>query len=57
MEDLAARHDEDCNRIVDAMNYEGMRLNSSKAFVYKSDGSLYFTDPPFGLLGQDRDPG
>jgi gluconolactonase len=24
--------------------------------VYRSDGSLYFTDPPYGLLQQDEDP-
>jgi len=32
-----------------ADNYEGKRLNSPNDLVYKSDGSLYFTDPPFGL--------
>jgi gluconolactonase len=29
--------------------YEGRRLNSPNDLVYKSDGALYFTDPPFGL--------
>ena len=29
--------------------YEGKRLNSPNDLVYKSDGSLYFTDPPYGL--------
>ena len=29
--------------------YEGNRLNSPNDLVYKSDGSLYFTDPPYGL--------
>ncbi len=32
-----------------ASSYEGKRLNSPNDLVYKSDGSLYFTDPPFGL--------
>ena len=32
-----------------ADRYEGRRLNSPNDLVYKSDGSLYFTDPPFGL--------
>ncbi len=32
-----------------ADNYEGERLNSPNDLVYKSDGTLYFTDPPFGL--------
>ena len=29
--------------------YRGKRLNSPNDLVYRSDGSLYFTDPPFGL--------
>jgi gluconolactonase len=29
--------------------YDGKRLNSPNDLVYKSDGSLWFTDPPFGL--------
>ena len=36
--------------------YEGKRLNSPNDLVYRSDASLYFTDPPYGLLGQDNDP-
>src|SRR6202050_2976226 len=36
--------------------YEGKRFNSPNDLVYKSDGSLYFTDPPYGLLKQDDDP-
>lgn len=36
--------------------FEGKRLNSPNDLVYKSDGSLYFTDPPYGLLKQDDDP-
>jgi gluconolactonase len=36
--------------------YEGKRLNSPNDLVYKSDGSLYFTDPPYGLVKQDEDP-
>lgn len=32
-----------------ADRYEGRRLNSPNDLVYKSDGALYFTDPPFGL--------
>jgi gluconolactonase len=29
--------------------YEGKRLNSPNDIVVKSDGSIWFTDPPFGL--------
>lgn len=37
--------------------YEGKPLNSPNDVVYKSDGSLYFTDPPYGLRTQsDDDP-
>jgi len=36
--------------------FEGKRFNSPNDLVYKSDGALYFTDPPYGLLGQDDDP-
>jgi gluconolactonase len=36
--------------------YQGKRINSPNDLVYKSDGALYFTDPPYGLLGQDDDP-
>ena len=37
--------------------YQGQRLNSPNDLVYKSDGSLYFTDPPYGLPTQsDSDP-
>jgi len=36
--------------------FEGKRLNSPNDLVYRSDGSLYFTDPPYGLLKQDDDP-
>jgi len=37
-------------------HFEGKRLNSPNDLVYRSDGSLYFTDPPYGLLLQDEDP-
>jgi gluconolactonase len=36
--------------------YQGKRFNSPNDLVYKSDGALYFTDPPYGLLKQDDDP-
>src|SRR6201997_4610210 len=31
--------------------YQGKRLNSPNDVVVKSDGSIWFTDPIFGLLG------
>lgn len=40
-----------------ADSYKGKRLNSPNDLVYRSDGSLYFTDPPYGLRTQsDSDP-
>lgn len=30
-------------------NYKGKRLNSPNDLVFKSNGDLYFTDPPYGL--------
>jgi gluconolactonase len=39
-----------------ADRYEGKRFNSPNDLVYKSDGSLYFTDPPFGLPKVFDDP-
>jgi gluconolactonase len=40
-----------------ADRYEGRRLNSPNDLVYRSDGTLYFTDPPFGLPKAFSDPG
>jgi gluconolactonase len=40
-----------------ADSYQGKQLNSPNDLVYKSDGTLYFTDPPYGLRTQkDNDP-
>jgi len=37
--------------------YQGKKLSSPNDLVYRSDGSLYFTDPPYGLpTQQDTDP-
>jgi len=34
-----------------AERYDGKPLNSPNDIVCKSDGSIWFTDPPFGVLG------
>ena len=40
-----------------ADSYQGKKLNSPNDLVYKSDGALYFTDPPYGFRTQkDTDP-
>ncbi len=50
------RLEKDGKRTVLASRYEGKRLNSPNDLVYRSDGSLYFTDPPFALPKGDQDP-
>ncbi|MCA9081632.1 MAG: SMP-30/gluconolactonase/LRE family protein, partial [Planctomycetaceae bacterium] len=37
-------------------NYQGKRLNSPNDAVFKSNGDLYFTDPPYGLPNRWEDP-
>lgn len=39
-----------------AANYRGKRLNSPCDVVCRSDGSIYFSDPPYGLGGRDDHP-
>jgi gluconolactonase len=36
--------------------FQGKKLNAPNDIVYRSDGTLYFTDPPYGLPLQDDDP-
>jgi gluconolactonase len=38
------------NTLVD--RFEGKRLNSPNDIVVKSDGTIWFTDPPYGLTGR-----
>jgi gluconolactonase len=38
-----------------ADRFEGKRLNSPNDLVYRSDGTLFFTDPAFGLPKFDQD--
>lgn len=39
-----------------ADKFNGKRLNSPNDLVYRSDGALFFTDPPFGLPKFADDP-
>lgn len=39
-----------------ADRYDGYRINSPNDLVFKSNGDVYFTDPPFGLPGVFEDP-
>ncbi len=50
------RLENDGSLTVLADSFRGRRLNSPNDLVYKSDGSLYFTDPPFGLPRFFDDP-
>ncbi len=34
--------------------YLGKRLNSPNDLVVKSDGTIWFTDPPYGILSNDE---
>ena len=60
---LAAGHDgrrvtrvaDDGSRAVLAEQFQGKRLNSPNDIVVKSDGSIYFTDPPYAI--QPSTPG
>jgi len=49
--------DAHATKTVLADTYQGKRLSSPNDLVYRSDGSLYFTDPPYGLpMQNDSDP-
>lgn len=50
------RIEEDGTVTILADHYQGKRLNSPNDLVYKSDGSLYFTDPPYALPKSFDDP-
>ncbi len=60
---LAAEHDgrrvtrvaDDGSRTVLAERFQGKRLNSPNDIVVRSDGSIYFTDPPYAV--QPSTPG
>ena len=50
------RIEPDGRETVLADRFEGKRLNSPNDLVYRSDGALFFTDPPFGLPKFHDDP-
>ena len=51
-----SRVEADGSRTVLVDSYEGSRLNSPNDATYGSDGSLYFTDPSYGLEGLEESP-
>ena len=44
-----SRTEEDGSVVTIASHFKGKKLNSPNDVVVKSDGSIYFTDPPYGL--------
>jgi gluconolactonase len=50
------RLEKDGSETVVADRFEGKRLNSPNDLVYRSDGTLFFTDPDFGLPKFGDDP-
>lgn len=51
-----SRLEKDGTRTTLVDNYKGKRLNSPNDLIFKSNGDLYFTDPPFGLPKTFDDP-
>jgi gluconolactonase len=51
-----ARLESDGKKTTLVDRYNGKRFNSPNDLVYKSNGDLYFTDPPYGLEGKNDDP-
>jgi gluconolactonase len=51
-----SRLEKDGKVTVLADRYKGKRLNSPNDLVYRSDGALFFTDPPFGFPKFFKDP-
>ena len=50
------RLEPDGSRTTLAAEYQGKRLNSPNDLVIARDGTVYFTDPSFGLEGMDKSP-
>ena len=50
------RQEKDGKLTVIADRYDGKRFNSPNDIVVKSNGDIYFTDPPYGLPKQVNDP-
>jgi gluconolactonase len=49
--DLATKH-----RTMLVERYRGKRFNSVNDLCVAADGAIYFTDPPYGLVGGDESP-
>jgi gluconolactonase len=45
-----SRTEPDGRKVILVDRYQGKRLNSPNDLVVKSDGTIWFTDPPYGIL-------
>lgn len=52
-----SRTEKDGTVVTIADKYEGKLLNSPNDVMVKSDGSVYFSDPPYGLTAEFGEPG
>jgi sugar lactone lactonase YvrE len=52
-----SRTEKDGQIVTLASHYQGKRLNSPNDLAMKSDGSIYFTDPPFGIEPEQEELG
>jgi gluconolactonase len=52
-----SRREKDGTFVTIVERHEGKRFNSPNDVVFRSDGTMYVTDPPYGLPKQDDDPG
>jgi sugar lactone lactonase YvrE len=50
-----SRTEQDGTVVALATHYEGKRLNSPNDIVCKSDGAVYFSDPPYGVKSELRE--
>ena len=50
-----ARLEKDGKKTTLADRFKGKRFNSPNDLAYKSNGDLYFTDPPYGLMQKDKE--
>jgi len=53
---IARLNDTSFTRTVLADKYDGKRFNSPNDLIYRANGDLYFTDPPYGLFKLNDDP-
>jgi gluconolactonase len=52
-----SRTEKDGTVVTLASQFEGKRLNSPNDLLVKSDGSIYFTDPPYGIKSEQEELG